>query len=171
LRWYFTGKPCKHGHVVERLVHNKNCVECRRACNATNQRRWRRDNPEHWKSYIKEWRQKYPERVLAWRNRRRALEAQAMPSWVKTADLWVFHKECKRLSKETGVVHHVDHIVPLRGENVCGLHVPWNLRIIPAAENNAKKNINVYTSGGSVLSLGVTPPQIVETYFEDVKVS
>ena len=47
LKRYFTGKPCKHGHVAERLSHNGSCLECHREAG----RRWREDNPGYDKRY------------------------------------------------------------------------------------------------------------------------
>ena len=50
------------------------------------------------------------------------------------------YEESKRLTEETGVPHEVDHIVPLKGKRVSGLHVPWNLKPTPKEVNRAKRN-------------------------------
>jgi len=65
---------------------------------------------------------------------------RAWPDWaVYPAEYSAIYGECKR-QRRTGRNVEVDHIVPLRSELVCGLHVPWNLQILTAAENLKKSN-------------------------------
>lgn len=66
---------------------------------------------------------------------------QATPAWADLDEIRAIYEESARLTRETGIQHHVDHIVPLNGENVCGLHVQFNLRAIPWNENVAKSNL------------------------------
>lgn len=55
------------------------------------------------------------------------------------------YKECRRLTKVTGIRYEVDHIIPIKHKNVCGLHVPWNLQILTKHENSSKNNIFDFT--------------------------
>lgn len=52
----------------------------------------------------------------------------------------VFYSRAKAMTLDTGVAHEVDHVIPLRGERVSGLHVPWNLAVIPKLDNARKGN-------------------------------
>lgn len=75
--------------------------------------------------------------------RYRAAKDKRTPPWLTEEhkeQIKAFYVKCELIQKETGVPHHVDHIIPLRGEAVSGLHVPWNLQILSAAENIAKGN-------------------------------
>ena len=68
---------------------------------------------------------------------------QATPKWLSAeqhAEIKAFYTEAQRLSKVSGRIHHVDHIIPIWGENVRGLHVPWKLRVITAKANLHKTN-------------------------------
>lgn len=71
--------------------------------------------------------------------RRSGLE-RATPVWADRGAIRQVYEECAAITRRTGVVHDVDHIVPLRGKAVCGLHVHWNLRVIPRHENAKKGN-------------------------------
>lgn len=76
--------------------------------------------------------------------KRRAKEKKATPSWLTKAQvdaIKAIYIEAEQLSIETGIPYQVDHIVPLSGKTVSGLHVPWNLRAIPAQENNRRPRI------------------------------
>lgn len=72
--------------------------------------------------------------------RRRARKRQAMPIWADQVRIKQIYCEAKRRIKETGESWHVDHIIPLAGKRVCGLHVPENLQIIPGPDNMKKSN-------------------------------
>lgn len=73
--------------------------------------------------------------------RRRAAKLRATPPWLTKSDndqIKAVYLAAAELTKNTGIPHDVDHIVPLQGKTVCGLHVAWNLRPIPASANRAK---------------------------------
>ncbi|MDH4602416.1 MULTISPECIES: HNH endonuclease signature motif containing protein [Pseudomonas syringae group] len=77
--------------------------------------------------------------VLKWNGeRRRTALRRATPLWADLAAIKAFYKDAKRLSIETGVLHEVDHIVPIQGEKVCGLHVENNLQILTKTDNVKK---------------------------------
>jgi 5-methylcytosine-specific restriction endonuclease McrA len=100
-------------------------VEASKEIRATRSAQWAKDNPA---------------RHLARIVRYRTAKINRTPKWAMSLDFDAVYEEARRLAQETGIPHDVDHIVPLRGETVSGLHVPWNLRAIPASANRSKSN-------------------------------
>lgn len=96
------------------------------------------NNPEYFKEHHKEYRQSNKAKVNAYVIQRLKHLRRATPSWVDLREIETFYYEAWCKTKETGIPYHVDHIVPIRGRNVRGLHVPWNLQVIPAQENMRK---------------------------------
>lgn len=93
-----------------RLVHYGRCLECERV-----------------------------KRNIRWA-RRRAAKLQRTPIWVDYKAIENWYSKARILTKTTGIVHHVDHIIPLRGELVSGFHVETNLQCLPKLVNSVKKN-------------------------------
>lgn len=72
--------------------------------------------------------------------KRRVEKLKRTPPWADQGAIKAVYDEALRLTRETGVKHHVDHEIPLQGVLVSGLHVHQNLRAIPASENVRKHN-------------------------------
>lgn len=76
------------------------------------------------------------ERVM----RRNARKILASPAWANVSAMKAVYVRAAELTKETGIKHHVDHVVPLQSRKVCGLHVENNLQILTAKQNQEKSN-------------------------------
>lgn len=158
---YFTGEPCKHGHVAERFVGNRQCVECGRADNhrfyAANQdaqrarcrenarankdkiRAQRITNPDVWRRACAKWAKKHPEKRRAVNNRRRALKYASGENY-RASDIADILKRqrgkcayCAIELKRT--VRHIDHIMPLAGGGGNGRR---NLQLLCQSCNHSK---------------------------------
>lgn len=173
-KYYFTGEPCKHGHVAPRKTKGA-CVEClkvewtealtKRADYYANynksdtgidakQAYYRRNKDaviaraisrpvEEKRAYRNAWKQANTDQVLADNKVRRRKHRQATPPWItkkQKSEIRQLYQIAITMSKTTGEQYVVDHIIPLRSDYVCGLHVPWNLRVITQEENLKKSN-------------------------------
>lgn len=147
LKYYFTGNSCKNGHIVERLVSNGICKTC--AYKRTKE--WFERNPKYSSEYdkrnpdktylkTKKYREANPEIFRNHCYTRKARKLLAIPKWFSKNEVLHIYKMCSKISSETSIQHHVDHIVPLKSPFVCGLHWHGNLQILTAEENVTKKN-------------------------------
>ena len=173
-KYYFTGQPCKHGHISLRKTKGA-CLECLKV-------EWAKGNEtraEYFKQYNqseasqkakKEYyernkeqviaraaarpveqrrlhREKYkaqnPELYKAFTSVRRRRHKNATPKWITSEQKLAMRNlylKAQELTKIAGERYVVDHIIPLISPDVCGLHVPWNLRVITQEENLKKSN-------------------------------
>lgn len=159
---YFTGKPCLRGHISLRRTCCRSCIACEavwREANKDARRKaharhymantekvkkanisWNRKNRERLKAQSAIWRASNRPRVNALEAARRSAKLLAVPKWADIGSILNIYAEARRITDQTGIQHVVDHVIPLRGKNVCGLHVLENLRVIQATENSVKHN-------------------------------
>jgi hypothetical protein len=173
-KYYFTGEPCKHGHIALRKTKGA-CVECLKVewgqsntaraayfqqYNQSEEVKERKNawylqnreqviqaastRPAHVKrEYRNAWKEKNLLQIRADTKARRRKHRQATPPWLtrkQKSEIRQLYQIAITMSKTTGERYVVDHIIPLRSDEVCGLHVPWNLRVTTQEENLKKSN-------------------------------
>jgi hypothetical protein len=217
-RWFFTGKPCRRGHLAARSLQGS-CTECHlvevktkyvanpepfvaraiadakrrkeadpdgfRAAAAAKLRAARAAKPDQYRAMAQAWQNAHrderneqarardaanpekvrekgrryraahpdasyaqflrwcaenPTKVRARDRRKRMLRLQRYVTWADFDEIEKIYEEARRLTQETGIEHHVDHKIPLRGRTVSGLHVHQNLQILTAVDNQHKHN-------------------------------
>jgi hypothetical protein len=145
---YFTGKPCKHGHVAERYTTSRQCTKC-------NAVRWKNEPIErrrqYWKNYYtdevrtrrtekaRQRRQLNPYKRKQYRadykKRLRQATIKCKQDILRVKSMYI---QAQQLTIDTGIEYTIDHIIPLSHPDVCGLHTYANLQIISAKENKEK---------------------------------
>ena len=128
-----------HAHLTTKDKLQPKCKACRREAFKA----WNKKNKQYKKELDKSWRVSNRATHNAKEARYQAAKLQAVPKWLTKSQL-VEIKEWYGLAQELQWLSneklHVDHIVPLQGKNVSGLHVPWNLQILTESENCSKRN-------------------------------
>lgn len=173
-KYYFTGEPCKHGHVAPRKTKGA-CVECLKVewekantiradyfreynkseAGQQSKRKYYEANKENViaraqarpdedkRRYKKTHKVNNPDMYKEMTSLRRRRFRDATPKWLTDThkmEIRLKYRLAIELSRATGERYAVDHIIPLHGENVCGLHVPWNLQVLTQKDNLAKYN-------------------------------
>jgi len=144
--------PDKHKQAMRdwwknnKEIHNQRC----RNWQAANPEKtkaaaklWAAANPEKLAANTKRYRQRHPDKVTAWAVASVARRSKRVPTWLTSDDKWLLKEAyslAKLRTKMFGFVWEVDHIDPLRGVTVSGLHVPANVQVIPKTLNRLKRN-------------------------------
>lgn len=166
---YFTGRPCKYGHIANRCTSSGSCVICanisekksrnkalindpnlykkRYAINPERAKKaalkYRLENPEKAKATYRIAKLKRRAKATAAERERQIAKIGATPKWLskeQKKQIANIYEMARKTSFLAGFKCHVDHIVPIKGKLVCGLHVPWNLRVVSQSYNSKKFN-------------------------------
>ena len=130
-------------HKEEKKEYQRKWREENRETHRAYSRQWNKENPEKARERLTKWYEANPGMRAVYGAQRKKHIALATPDWLSDHDILRIkgtYQVCAMRRNESDIDWHVDHVVPLRGKTVCGLHVPWNLKIIPAKENMSKGN-------------------------------
>ena len=118
--------------------------ERRAAINAA----WRKTNPERAKAFRdayrkanpNAWEKAHPDKRNALTAKHRASKLQRTPPWADHDKINEWYELAAVATKVSGVPHEVDHIIPLRGKDVSGLHIHTNMQVLTEEANRKKRN-------------------------------
>jgi hypothetical protein len=128
-RWHKENPDKAKEHERRWRIANKECGS-----------KWANNNPEKVKEIARKWRANNKGKGNAQTAKRAAALLQRTPKWADWGKIQAIYIEAARLTKETGISHHVDHVIPLQGKFISGLHIHTNLQILTASENMSKSN-------------------------------
>lgn len=138
----------KKYYALYRENNREHLREYKKAWRLANKEKQKAKEKEYYeakKEQIKQYQVKYkktnPAKVNALSKKRKVGKKQRTPCWLTEIDyerIEIQYKLAYYLSKITGITYHVDHILPLHGKYVSGLHTPNNLQVLPATENLQK---------------------------------
>jgi hypothetical protein len=97
-------------------------------------------NPEKKRARSKLWHKNYPAKSAFISKTYQSRKRKAVPLWANMERIEALYSLAAMLTSNTGEKWHVDHVVPLQGKSVCGLHTYENLRVVPATVNLQKSN-------------------------------
>lgn len=125
---------------VCRLEHNRNWFANNKDKHSELTRSWYERNKDRHLANSKEWYEANRSRKLATTTAREQRCKQATPPWADTKAIQSVYEGARRMTEKFGTKFEVDHVVPLQGKNVCGLHVWDNLQVLALRENRSKFN-------------------------------
>jgi len=131
--WYQENREAESARQAEYRKANRESVAAKNA-------EWYQENRESVAAKNAEWTKENPDKCRAIAAKRKAAKLQRTPAWVDFEAIKAVYAEAHRLEELDGIPRHVDHVIPLQGELVSGLHIASNLKILTAEENLSKSN-------------------------------
>lgn len=142
--WARKGRESRYRNIDKARERERLYTEKHKERALKRSRKWYEDNPERHKEKRDKWRYDNYALVLAADAKRRAQQLNATPCWFEEQQVSAVYNKCIEVNNKWGTDLQVDHIIPLQGKNVCGLHCLANLQLLDS-ETNRRKNTKYQT--------------------------